>query len=103
MYCVMRASVPSLHNVYRRYDYYCTELCLVLLLQNQRHINPSRELSMDEGMLAFRGRVGFRQYIRGKHLGDKGICAVRKSNRIHWHKSKMTTDSWKRVCVRTWG
>ena len=22
MYCVMRASVPSLYNVYRRYDFY---------------------------------------------------------------------------------
>ena len=32
----------------------------------QRHLNPSRELSIDEAMIAFRGRVGFRQYIRGK-------------------------------------
>ena len=32
----------------------------------QRYLNPSRELSIDEAMIAFRGRVGFRQYIRGK-------------------------------------
>ena len=32
----------------------------------QQHLNPSKELSIDEAMIAFRGRVGFRQYIRGK-------------------------------------
>ena len=32
----------------------------------QRYLNPSQELSIDESMIAFRGRVGFRQYIRGK-------------------------------------
>ena len=32
----------------------------------QQHLNPSRELSVDESMIAFRGRVGFRQYVRGK-------------------------------------
>ena len=32
----------------------------------QHHLTPSRELSIDEAMIAFRGRVGFRQYIRGK-------------------------------------
>ena len=32
----------------------------------QRHVTPSREVSIDEAMIAFRGRVGFRQYIRGK-------------------------------------
>ena len=32
----------------------------------QQHLNPARELSIDEAMIAFRGRVGFRQYIRGK-------------------------------------
>ena len=32
----------------------------------QRHLTPSRQLSIDESMIAFRGRVGFRQYIRGK-------------------------------------
>jgi hypothetical protein len=32
----------------------------------QRHLTPSRELSIDEAMIAFRGRVAFRQYIRGK-------------------------------------
>ena len=32
----------------------------------QRHLNPSQELSIDEAMIAFRGRGGFRQYIRGK-------------------------------------
>ena len=32
----------------------------------QRYLNPSQELSIDEAMIAFRGRVGFRQYIRGK-------------------------------------
>ena len=32
----------------------------------QQHHTPSRQLSIDEAMIAFRGRVGFRQYIRGK-------------------------------------
>ncbi len=32
----------------------------------QRHLIPTQELSIDEAMIAFRGRVGFRQYIRGK-------------------------------------
>ena len=32
----------------------------------QSHLTPSRELSIDEAMIAFRGRVSFRQYIRGK-------------------------------------
>ena len=32
----------------------------------QHHLNPSRELSIDEAMIAFRGRVSFRQYIRSK-------------------------------------
>ena len=32
----------------------------------QRHLIPAQELSIDEAMIAFRGRVGFRQYIRGK-------------------------------------
>ena len=32
----------------------------------QTHLQPSRELSIDESMIAFRGRVGFRQYIGGK-------------------------------------
>ena len=32
----------------------------------QQHLNPSQELSIDEAMIAFRGRVSFRQYIRGK-------------------------------------
>ncbi len=32
----------------------------------QRHLTPTQELSIDEAMIAFRGRVGFRQYIRGK-------------------------------------
>ena len=32
----------------------------------QRYLNPARELSIDEAMIAFRGRVAFRQYIRGK-------------------------------------
>ena len=44
----------------------------------QRHLTPSRELSIDEVMIAFRGRVAFRYYIRGKPqlLGDKGICTL---------------------------
>ena len=40
----------------------------------QQYIQPSRELSIDEAMIAFRGRVGFRQYIRGK-LQPWGIKA----------------------------
>ena len=32
----------------------------------QQHLSPSQELSIDEAMIAFRGRVSFRQYIRGK-------------------------------------
>ena len=32
----------------------------------QTYLTPSREISIDEAMIAFRGRVGFRQYIRGK-------------------------------------
>ena len=32
----------------------------------QQHLIPSQELSIDEAMIALRGRVGFRQYIRGK-------------------------------------
>ena len=32
----------------------------------QQHLNPAQELSIDESMIAFCGRVGFRQYIRGK-------------------------------------
>jgi hypothetical protein len=32
----------------------------------QQYLIPSLELSIDEAMIAFRGRVVFRQYIRGK-------------------------------------
>jgi hypothetical protein len=32
----------------------------------QQHFTPSRAISIDEAMIAFRGRVSFRQYIRGK-------------------------------------
>lgn len=32
----------------------------------QQYVTPCREVSIDEAMIAFRGRVGFRQYIRGK-------------------------------------
>lgn len=32
----------------------------------QQCLNPARELSIDEAMIAFRGRVAFRQYIKGK-------------------------------------
>ena len=32
----------------------------------QKHLQPSRQLSIDESMIAFRGRVSFRQYIHGK-------------------------------------
>ena len=32
----------------------------------QQYLTPSRELSVDEAMIAFRGRVAFRQYIPGK-------------------------------------
>ena len=30
------------------------------------YVTPYRELSIDESMIAFWGRVGFRQYIKGK-------------------------------------
>ena len=32
----------------------------------QQHSRPSKQLAIDEAMIAFHGRVGFRQYIRGK-------------------------------------
>ena len=32
----------------------------------QSHLTPSRELSIDEAMIAFQGRVGSHQYIRKK-------------------------------------
>ena len=32
----------------------------------QQCLKPSQQLSIDEAMIAFWGRVGFRQYIRGK-------------------------------------
>ena len=32
----------------------------------QQHSRLSKQLAIDEAMIAFRGRVGFRQYIRGK-------------------------------------
>ena len=32
----------------------------------QTYLTPSRELSIDESMITFRGRVAFRQYIKGK-------------------------------------
>ena len=32
----------------------------------QQYLIPSRELSIDEAMIAFRGKVAFRVYIRGK-------------------------------------
>ena len=38
----------------------------LLVPRFHQHLNPSKELSIDEAMIAFRGRVAFRQYIRGK-------------------------------------
>ena len=38
----------------------------LLLPLFRSYVTPSRELSIDESMIAFRGRVGFRQYIKGK-------------------------------------
>lgn len=32
----------------------------------QLHRTPSREVAVDESMIAFRGRVSFRQYVKGK-------------------------------------
>ena len=32
----------------------------------QQHFTPSQGISIDEAMIAFRGRMSFRQYIRGK-------------------------------------
>ena len=40
----------------------------------QQHFTPSRAISIDEAMIAFRGRMSFRQYIRGK-LTPWGIKA----------------------------
>ena len=39
MYCVMRASVPSLHNVYRRYD-------TGLLYKWKNHFNEMKGVGM---------------------------------------------------------
>ena len=38
----------------------------ILLPLFQRFFTPSKSVSIDEAMIAFRGRVRFRQYIRGK-------------------------------------
>lgn len=38
----------------------------LLLPLFQQHCRPTQQLAIDESMIAFRGRVGFRQYIRGK-------------------------------------
>lgn len=38
----------------------------LLLPLFRAYLTPSRELSIDESMIAFRGRVAFRQYIKGK-------------------------------------
>ena len=46
---------------------------------------PSRELSIDESMIGFKGRLSFIQHLPKKtnQVGDEGICPCRQQERVH--------------------
>ena len=39
MYCVMRASEPSLYNVYRRYDITSTDVMITAVRESEQEVN----------------------------------------------------------------
>ena len=74
MYCVMRASVPSLHNVYRRYDDLHSTLFMSLWIH----------------------------YCHGSYsLTEHNIYTLRVSSYLvtHMHRVLMYVD-YKRICVK---
>ena len=56
------------------------------LIKNfQLAYHPSCELSIDESMIGFKGRLSFIQYLPKKtnQVGDEGICPCRQQERVH--------------------
>ena len=49
-----------------------------VLENSKKHYHPNREVSIDEAMIKFNGRLSFRQYIKGKPTpwGIKVWCAA---------------------------
>ena len=88
MYCVMRASVPSLYNVYRRYDRKIAARCTTRLARSR---SPIRRM---HGIVGERERsncmrciiiYSYKHVLRSKHVivgtftciwGMKYICSM---------------------------
>ena len=115
MYCVMRASVPSLYNVYRRYD--TTKQCCSmhkmcemtpLLLLMLMHNAARRMWSPDKALLCFSITSSFSSiYTRNSALVSTCLTRSKRAQNklraiyIAWQQSKHNKDIEYHINYRT--